>query len=44
MTSTVVLERDISAEAGVGSAALHEEEEGEEVEGSSTSDMTDGCV
>ena len=41
MTTTVVLERDIAAEAGGWSAALHEEEE---VEGSSTSDMTDGCV
>lgn len=41
MTTTVVLERDIAAEAGVGSAALHEEVEAEV---SSASDMTDGCV
>lgn len=41
MTTTVVLERDIAAEAGVGSAALHEEEE--EVEVSSTSGMADAA-
>ena len=40
MTTTVVLERDIAAEAGVGSAALHEEEE---VEVSSTSGMADAA-
>lgn len=37
MTTTVVLERDIAAEAGIGSAALHEEEEAEAF---SASDMT----
>ena len=37
MTTTVVLERDIAAEAGVGSAALHE------VEVPSVSDMTDAA-
>ena len=40
----MVLERDIAAEAGVGSAALHEEEEEEEeVEVSSTSGMADAA-
>ena len=44
MTTTVVLERDIAAEAGGWSAALHEVEEVEvEVEGSSASDMTDAA-
>lgn len=41
MTTTVVLERDIAAaEAGVGSAALHEEAEAEVP---SASDMTDAA-
>jgi hypothetical protein len=39
VTTTVVLERDIAAEAGVGFAALHEEEA--EAEVFSASDMTD---
>lgn len=46
MTTTVVLERDGAAEAGDGSAVLHEEVEVEAeaavvVEGSSASDMFD---
>jgi len=44
VTTTVVLERDGAAEAGDGSAVLHEEVEVEAevtVEGSSASDMID---